>query len=246
MRPFSIYSNSFDGNTLGYWRFGERGGQLVDVVNGVALTPQDGVPTPQDDGYRFLGVEYLQSAHIGQLTYTTMTLECWIRAWLTPLDSIGTLVAYTLDGENYLSLRARRSTVPTNSLIQFFGIIAAAAFSARWQGVAADTILASAGYWHTAGVLDANAPSVRLYVNGKKRAEDTTNPNIAPFPAGNCRHYVAKTLGSWIATAILDEVRISKVARYDADFPITRFQDGRRAIVRGPGMQAGLCAGVIG
>jgi hypothetical protein len=27
MRPFRIYPASFDGNTLGYWRFGGRGGQ---------------------------------------------------------------------------------------------------------------------------------------------------------------------------------------------------------------------------
>lgn len=32
MRPFAVYPDSFDGDTLGWWRFGERGGRLDGVI----------------------------------------------------------------------------------------------------------------------------------------------------------------------------------------------------------------------
>ncbi|GAH85297.1 unnamed protein product, partial [marine sediment metagenome] len=44
---------------------------------------------------------------------------------------------------------------------------------------------------------------------------------------------------------ILDEVRLSKVARYAAGFPIARFQEGERAGLRGPGETVEVAGGIV-
>jgi len=249
MKPFRIYSGAADEHTLGYWRFGENGGRLVGVVNAKVLT-NHGAEALQD-GYRFVRADgdYMDANFTGQPERSQVTLECWVRDFGLALGQTGQIVSYGINANDYLSLIVQQNANPLLSCIVGSLTIGGAANIGyvRWYWTAEeiDAILTGSAPWHVALVLDATA-SLRLFVNGILRATDTTG--ILPLPLGNHLLRLGRYIADWPGydlSAVLDEVRLSSVARYDANFPITRFQDGSRAVIRGPRTHAGLCAGVI-
>ena len=240
-QPFSIYPDSFDGNTLSYHRFGERGGSLVDVVNGKVLTAYGGV-TPLDDGYRFDGASgYLGASFATQPERTTLTLECWLRGWALPLETVGSPVVFYSGSSNQCRFWMRRRDNPATSMIGIRSTIDGTVLDCNWVSADADALLASASPLHIAAVRDGT--SLGIFVNGILRRNVTVVATV--WSAGTWLFNVGARFGTtFFVAGVLDEVRLSASARYAADFPITRFQDGRRAVVRGPGMQAGVFAGI--
>ena len=236
MRPFAVYPDSFDGDTLGWWRFGERGGLLTDIVAGKVLTNFGAQPL--DEGYRFVHTDpdRMDVAFAGEPERAALTLEMWVREWRVATGTWAIVATYGIvDYE--LHLLCQRQTAPTASRIAaYFRIGGADVGIATWSSTDIEPILAGPAPWHLAAVL--NAPTNwTLFVNGIQRAQDTRG--IVALPAGD----QTLRLGAWIplsnySSCILDEVRLSKVARYAADFPITRFQGGRRLGLRGPEIMA--------
>jgi hypothetical protein len=249
-RPFALYPDSFDGATLGYWRFGETGGNLSDVVAGKVFT-NVGCDIEQD-GYRWVRADsdQLTATYNGEPAHQMLTLECWMRdfEWLPDQWNYGELLNWWQDGNNMLYVMAVVHADPSFS--RFWaryrvGGVWKGDFS--WISAEADALLRAPEPVHVALVLDSTAPRLSLYVNGIKRAEDSVNPVQAP--AGNYQLAVGSYPTVWAGHdygGIIDEVRVSATARYGADFSPVRFGEGRRALARGPGMRAGLCAGVVG
>jgi len=241
MRPFAVYPASFDGSTLGWWRFGERGGRLDGVV-GPTLA-KNNTPTPLDEGYKFAGsTQYLEGAFAGQPARAALTLECWGRAWATATGTVGALGEYRRAGfPPLLLLRALKHATPASSYIRgtyWDGT----QYDAQWTGAAADAVLAGVTPWHVA-VAMANGSPVRLFVNGVLVAASAASVALNAVIGNYTLRIGQRVDGSAPAASILDEVRLSASARYAANFPIVRFQDGRRAVARGPGLE--VMAGAI-
>ncbi|MCX5675530.1 MAG: hypothetical protein NTX87_11035, partial [Planctomycetota bacterium] len=116
-------------------------------------------------------------------------------------------------------------------------------YNAQWTGAAADAVLAGAAPWHVA-VAMANGSPVRLFVNGVLVAASAASV-ASNASAGDYTLQIGQRAAAQGAPAacILDEVRLSAVARYAATFPIARFGEGRRAAARGPGLA--VMAGAI-
>jgi len=214
-----------DGQTLGLWHLhdgacqGEGTGLEDDSGGNHDFTNHGAVAV--EDGYQFVRADgdYMDAAFVGQPARSLVTLECWIRAWQVPLDTFAIVAMFFRDGNNFLRLQANRSANPAASRIQCTGVVANGIFAASWQGAATDAVLASSAPWHMAGVLEASAPSIRLYVNGQKRSENTTDPDIAALPAGNYTLLLGQALGgTYPLSAVLDEVRLSASARYVSNF----------------------------
>jgi len=244
MRPFYVYEGAGDGNDLGYWRLDTAG--LDCVFGGPSLTNNGAKPV--GGGYRFVRADgnYMDLVLASQPERSAITIEAWVKSWGNDPGDIGCIAILYLDGDNNLILRARRESSTNSAYIQAQLMIGGTAVGlARLLGADAEAILTSSGPWHIAGVLDA--PSrLSLYVDGVKRAEDTTD--IAALPAGDYLFRLGRYGSGWNGydlSAILDDVRLSSIARYSSDFAICRFGEGKRAVVRGPGVQAGLCAGVF-
>jgi len=244
-RPFAIYPDSFDGATLGHWRFGEGGGRLVAVVNAKTLT-NHGTEAGQD-GRRFVRADgdYMDAVYLGEPARSQVTLECWVRDFKNDLGQHAQIAAYGLGANDYLGILVGRNADPLLSYITAAMIIGSVLVGyARWYyDAAVDALLASPKPWHVAAVLDATA-SLKLFVNGTLRATDTTG--IVALPTGNCLLRLGRHITDWAGydlSAVLDEIRVSTVARYTSDFTPVRYGEGRRAVVRGPGLD-GLFAGV--
>ena len=171
-------------------------------------------------GYRFVAEDpdYMEAAVGSQPQREQVTLEAWVRDWLTPVGDTGEIAILWRDGDNRLDLTALRAADPADSYIRArLRVGGAWAGWAEWRSTDADALLAGTRPWHVAAVL-ASPDRFTLYVDGAARAEDTTD--IQPMPAGD----YTLTLGTywnhvtWPASAVLDEVRLSKVARYSAGF----------------------------
>jgi len=248
-RPFAIYPDSFDGDTLGYWRFGETGGRLADVVNGLDLTNVGCVAG--QDGYRLVRADSdkLHRTYAGAASLTKFTMECWMRD-LKGYDGIWNYWCYLawsrVPATDILwAFAAIRTDNPALTHFRVYyevGNIIISDFT--WAGLAVDALLRSSDPIHAAVVLDSTAPRLSLYVNGIKRAEDTVNP--VATTAGDTTLLIGTVNLAWPGYdlgGVLDEVRVSETDRYDANFPITRFGEGRRALARGPGLE-GIQAGI--
>ncbi len=254
MRPFAVYPDSFDGDTLGWWRFGERGGRLDGVV-GPAFTNFGA--EPRDDGYRFVRTDgdHMDATFADQPVRSELTFECWVRDFFeTPSAnwSYRQVFQFWLDVDNRTSIMALRRENPAESRIRAELEVGGVGVGvAQWIGADADALLASGELWHVAAVLDA-PNSFRLFVNGIQRGQDLAG--ILALPTGTFTLLLGRHQPGWGGydlDGILDEVRLSKSIRYVGGangtryFTPARFQDGQRAVIRGPGMQAGLTAGVI-
>jgi hypothetical protein len=239
MRPFRIYPASFDGNTLGYWRFGERGGQLDSVVAGGPAFVNHGA-TAVEDGYQFIRTDgdYMDADWATGQAVTNLTLECWIRQWQTPTDQYGLIATfYDPVSLSAVYLVARRTTNPAGSGIYFSQRIGGVWRGAwQWIGAAADNLLASGNLIHIAGVM-TNGHERYLYINGVLRGVSSGDFFLG-FTGSRVRLGRQWADATWDLSAVLDEVRLSNVARYTANFPVTRFGEGRRLGLRGPGSLA--------
>jgi hypothetical protein len=251
MRPFSPYPNSFDGNTLGWWRFGERGGRLDNLIPGGPAMDNVGAD-PQDDGYRFVraSADYMEAFFPGQPDLYLLTLEMWVRRWAVPVGEVAVFamfqIPYYPSSIKFLRLSAFRNSNPNYSFIRASACNVGVTIEALWLDQMADDLLASAEPWHVAAVLDGS--SLKLFVNGVQRVYNTYSTGL---PAGDYDLFLGWDPGVYLhdpdyhLDAVLDEVRLSSCARYSDDFSIARFAEGRRAVVRGPGL-ADVCAGVAG
>lgn len=238
MRPFAVYPASFDGSTLGWWRFGERGGRLDGVV-GPTLTNVGA--DPRDDGFRFVreNGDNMSVTFAGQPARAAMTLECWVRGVVVAAGGTRSILGVGLNEPNQLCLYlARHATDSALSYLSAALYIGGSVVGyARWQSAAAETLFLGPTSWHIAAVLNATA-SLTLFVNGVQRAQDTTG--IVSLPAGDWILKVGRWISGWNGydlSAVLDEVRLSAAARYAATFRIARFGEGRRAAARGPGLE---------
>ena len=213
-----------DSDTLGLWHLHNGGCQgegtgLEDASgNGRHLLNYGAAVV--EDGYRFVHgeMDYMTTA-IGAFsgTQSRVTLECWVRQWQSPLDTWSLIAAYHNSGwTNRVAIYALRSSVPANSWIRAWLQVGGSWIGpALWQGPAADAVLAGVSPWHAAAVLDAPT-SLRLFVNGTLRA--TYASGIQGLQTGSYNLMLGTNTLSECPSAILDEVRLSGAARYEADF----------------------------
>ncbi|MBE3070492.1 MAG: hypothetical protein IMZ66_09690 [Planctomycetes bacterium] len=212
-----------DAATLGLWHLHDGGCQgegsgLADASGGGHDLANAGA-SPVEDGYRFVAAENdYMTATLGALAQpqAAVTLEGWVRQWQTPAGQYGQIARCYVDGNNRLMLDARRGSTPADSYIgTSLKIGGAWSPTASWSGAAADALLASAEPWHVAAVLDAPG-SLRLFVNGTKRAETTPVGNA--LPAGTYQFILGYGSAAAAPSAVIDEARVSASARYAADF----------------------------
>jgi len=208
-----------DADTLGLWHLHDGGcqgeGSGLEDASGHGRHLVNHEAEVVEDGYRFVreDEDYLQ-ATIGALGYQPQcTLEAWVRAWGTIGEENNRLIVkYLINSGNLLSINARRASSPVSSwIVAWLRVGSVWIGPAQWVGSGADAVLASASPWHVAAVLDAS-PSLRLYVNGALRASHTAG--VGPLPSGNYLLAVSDPAGSNSCSAIVDEVRLSSVARY--------------------------------
>jgi len=251
-QPFSIYLNSFDGSTLLYAR-ADSGWLQGKSVIGPDLTNVGA--TPQDDGYRFVAAEQdrMTASLPAQDARSALTLEAWVGDVKMAAGENYTLVSFvgpnTAGGANGMFWVLRRhATTPASSSIRAGITIDGTLLNATWAGTVVDTLLTSCPLLYVAGVRDGTTARVfvKTPTDGAAILRHSQTVAATDWPAGTWTLNVGmRAVGIWHLSGVLDEVRLSSVARYAADFPIARFQDGRRAVVRGPEMRAGLTAGVI-
>ncbi len=213
-----------DDNTLGLWHLHDgaclgEGTGLADASGRGHDLASHGAESVED-GYRFAAADpnWMETVLPAQPQRDALTLETWVRDWLTPLDATGEIAILWRDGDNRLDLNARRAADPETSYVRTRLRVGGVWVGyAEWRGADADAVLAGAGPWHAAAVL---APPDRftLYVNGVARAEDTGAPE--PMPAGDYTLTLGTYLShaAWPVSAVLDEVRLSTSARYAGGF----------------------------
>ena len=247
-----------DGDTLGLWHLHDgacqgEGTGLEDESGGGHGLANHGAESIED-GYRFVrdDGDWMEADYAAQPVRSALTFECWVRDFQQePVTnwSYRQVFQHQLDEDNMIGVDAiRRVPDPTcrSRIMTRLYVGGVCVGQCLWQGEDADAILASGEPWHVAAVLDA-PNSLRLFVNGIERASDTTG--IVALPAGDYSLLLGRYSPSWPGRdidAILDEVRLSASVRYATNFVPVRFSEGRRALARGPGTRAGLCAGVVG
>ena len=214
-----------DGSTLGLWHLHDgacqgEGTGLADASGGGHDLVNHGAASVED-GYRFVraDADYMDASFGAQPARSALTLECWVRAYETPLNQPGQIAMVGPATTTVLTIRAYRASSPTGSYIQALLLISGAGVGvAHWGGAEANAVLASSEPWHAAAVLDAPT-RLRLFVNGVQRAEDTTG--IVALPSGSWTLRLGKHLNGgtdYDLSAVLDEVRLSAAARYAANF----------------------------
>jgi len=213
-----------DGQALGLWHLHDgacqgEGTGLADASGaGHHLTNHGAEPV--EDGYRFVHTDpdYMDAAFAGRPEMPAITLECWVQAWQVPFNAIGTVADFYKDTSNYLEIYGNRNTDPARSYLRVRGNAVDKNFIATWTGTEVDALLASPTAWHVASVLDSTVPILRFYVDGQLRVSSATN--VVALPAGDytLRLGTHKAGGLWPLSAVLDEVRLSSVARYASNF----------------------------
>jgi len=222
-----------DADTLGLWHLHDgacqgEGTGLENAAGGGHDLSNHGA-APDDDGYRLVRADgdYLDAAFPSQPARSRLTLECWVRAWTTTVGQYGAIAELGPSTSDLLGLRARRhSSAASSSINGELTVGGAVVGSCVWTSAAADALLASPEPWHIALVLDAPA-SLALYVNGVRRALDTTG--IAALATGNQTLRLGRYMSGWTGydlSAVVDEVRLSALARYAAGFTPHRLLQG--------------------
>lgn len=246
-QPFSIYREGpMDEHTLLYARADSgwlRGKSVVgpDFVNHGA--------TPGDDGYRFCRAEgdYMDAALDGDARMEA-TLECWIRNFAGPDATNCYAATWFESGGSQLSIVLRYAP-PTSSRISTLfrdrnGVD-------RWWHCQPDdgsveALFASPKPFHVAATFNCvTNRRIVVFVNGKRYAGTSWSgtAGFSPTTLRLGRYYSGYTAYNF--DGVLDEVRVSNVARYTADFPITRFGEGERVGSRGPGETVEVAGGCV-
>ena len=239
-QPFSIRPGATDEHTLllaGADSGWLRGKSLVgpDFVNHGAK--------PEDGGYRFVRAEhdYMDATFAGQPNRGACTLEAWVRNFEPDVDWKDMLLYWWKDASNRL-----RIYLWSYGHLRFDVTIANVTISANWPGGATlEVLVASSKCWHVAGSFDGT--TARLFVNGVEKASAAYG-SPQTMPLGDWTFRInSDHLGSWgyMGEGIYDEVRLSKVARYPTDFVITRYGEGERAGLRGPGETVEVAGGCV-
>jgi len=236
MATFVMYPDSLDGNTLGYWRFGQLAGQLAGVV-GPTMVNHGGTDAGNGYSITFSPNTYLQASLPSEPSHAAQTLEAWIRACATPSVGGERALAYYSDLAGYNWVDCLLYRAGANDLrMRGRCVVGASSFVAEWADNAAIlALIGSADPWHIAVVAEAGV-KVRLYVNGLVKAEAAGA--VETFPAMNGLLDIGCRYSDYGATAVIDEVRLSKVARYAAAFPIARLTSIGK--VNGVSMQGGI------
>ncbi|MFO8014795.1 MAG: hypothetical protein R6X20_15985 [Phycisphaerae bacterium] len=213
-----------DADTLGLWHLHDgacagEGTGLDDASGSGHDLDNQGAESVQA-GYRFVGADrdYMETGLAGQPERPAVTLEAWVRDWLTPVGDTGQVAILWRDADHRLDLSALRAPDPADSYIRARLRVAGAWVGhAMWHGVEADALLAGTDPWHVAAGLESPG-RLTLYVNGTARAEDDSD--IQPLPAGDYTLTLGTYLNhsTWPLSAVLDEVRLSAAARYAAAF----------------------------
>jgi len=214
-----------DDDTLGLWHLhdgacqGEGTGLADASGNGHDLTNHGAEAV--EDGFRLdhSNSEYLEASLPGEPERPQLTLEAWVHNWQTPDGAYGAIATHRADDTHLFHLVAwRDSANPADSYI------AARLRIGGWNpgdatlsGPEADALLASTQPLHVAAVLDA-PNHLRLFINGVVRAEDTYG--IVPLPAGDAALWLGRYRYAYpfYPSCVVDEVRLSAVARYAAAF----------------------------
>ena len=216
-----------DSSTLGLWHLhhggcvGEGTG-LEDATGGGHALVNHGA-TAAEDGYQvtFSPNTYLQASLGSQPAQAVTTLEAWIRACGMPSVGGERALAYYSDlaGYNWVDCLLYRAGTTDLRMRGRCVVYVGGQFinwTAEWADNAALTALVSSpDPWHAAVVAEAGV-GVRLYVNGHLRAGNSGA--VPTFPAMDALLDVGCRSSGYGATAVVDEVRLSKVARYSADF----------------------------
>jgi len=214
-----------DGQTLGLWHLHDGGCQgegtgLEDESGGGHDLTNHGAESVED-GYRFVRDQgdYLDASFPGQPARSALTMEVWLRDWgfVTGAADNAWIAAYGSGADDCLRLYGRRHTNPVYSrVVAYLRTGSENKGWAEWGGTDVDNLLAAPDPIHIAAVLDY-PNTLRLYVNGVQRAEDTTS--LGTLPAGDlvlkigCHPDETDHL-----SAVLDEVRLSASARYGSTF----------------------------
>jgi hypothetical protein len=211
-----------DADTLGLWHLHHGGcqgeGTGLEDASGGGHTLVNYGAAAAEDGYQFVcsGSTCMLATLGARPQQPRVTLECWVRGWQTPLLADGNIVRYFADDGNLLLVYAYRHSNPVYSYIQAalrVGWVWAPFI--KWMGAAADAVLAGAAPWHAAVVVDA-PNSLRLFVNGVKRAEATSG--VAAMGSGTYSLRLSYPSTSVGVSAVIDESRVSTTARYATTF----------------------------
>jgi hypothetical protein len=216
-----------DANTLGLWHLhngGCRGeGTGLEDASGGGHTLINYGAAVCEDGYRFVQSENDRMICPGfsfGSPQNQLTVECWVRDW-EHTDSYANIFIFlrTTAPTNRLELFGRLDGA--NSYLYFALTINGAVVGyAGWTGNEVAALLASAEPWHVAVVLEAPARCC-LYVNGVKRAEDTTG--ILALQSGTYS-LIHGSYGGGAPSCVMDETRLSTAARYAANFSPARLR----------------------
>jgi len=211
-----------DADTLGLWHLHDgahegEGTGLADAADGHDFTNHGAESV--EAGYEFdrADGDYMDADYPGQPARSQVTLEAWIRDWQTPATEPGIIAIYGIDDNDCLYVRAERDGA-NSRLRARLHVGGEVIGNAVWVGVDVETLLTGSDPWHVAAVLDS-PNRLTLYVGGVQRAEDTTD--IADLPAGDYTLRIGRWITGWSGydlSAVVDEVRLSSAARYDAGF----------------------------
>ena len=186
-----------------------------------------------EDGYRFIwdDRDYMQADLGAQADpLTTLTLQCWVRDWGSPdgvTDYFVSLFRQDDPGGTRLCLYAKVVEEPSSQsrIAAAWTVAGVTVGYLTWYGTDVYDLLSGSDPWHIAVVMD-NLTIFRLFVDGVQRYFDTTG--LLALPAANYSlklgGYPNATWGD--ASLVLDEVRLSKAARYDENFTPVRYWAG--------------------
>ncbi|MGB2782291.1 MAG: LamG-like jellyroll fold domain-containing protein, partial [Phycisphaerae bacterium] len=208
-----------DGSTLGLWHLHDaacqdEGTGLEDASGGGHDLTNHGAEAVED-GYCFVAgdSDYLDGALAGQPERSLLTLECWVRDWQLADGVLGGMVEWRRDGNNCCQLSAKTGA---GSLIRMVWRAQGTTYYTVWTSADVDALLKAPEPWHVAGVVDVAAGVGRLFVNGVLCA---TSAPAKALLAGDYSLYVgyAPQHEAYLS-GVVDEVRLSAVARYAANF----------------------------
>lgn len=138
-----------------------------------------------------------------------------VEAWIKPATLIGAREAHIVSHHDHNN--------SDGYVLMLFGGLALRIYSSSGSGqmdeIKASTNPITQGAWHhVAGVLDPGASKLRLFVDGAMVKEQSTSRSKADAYAGPLRIGMAAYADGFGFEGIIDEVRVSGVARYSSAF----------------------------
>ncbi|HUS46154.1 MAG TPA: LamG-like jellyroll fold domain-containing protein [Phycisphaerae bacterium] len=248
MQSFSVYPGATDADTLLLAR-ADSGWLRGKSIVGPDFTNLGATPTPESDGWRFGDAErdYMNVALDGGARMAG-TLECWIRNFTTPDTTYHYPVCWFEAGASRLAIFLRRSDPTSARIGVYFVDRNAANRSIYWQpnDGSIEALFDSPKPFHVAVTFCCDPQKqVAVIVNGKRYVGTSWSGLVgfSPTTLRLGRNYDGAAANDFYG--VLDEVRVSNIERYSADFPITRFQEGERAGSRGPGETVEVAGGCV-